>query len=296
MDIHYLNYIIAIAEEKNMTRAAQRLYVSQSSLSHYLAKLEQELGTALFFRGKNELIPTPAGEMYLDAARRVVEIQQTLYKNIRSLDKRGHLRISTTSQWGLEMITSITSRFKEAFPEVTFELFQANADNLKKMLETEAIDFALMSVGSREELTENYELLQEEELFFAVPASHPYCRQNPGAELSEEELIRSFSCTHLLLSKKGTANRTLADKIFSRYPHGLSSVSEVNGMTMTRELVAQGVGAAFIPTSCRQEEARIHYYALRPRLVRYNVLVHRKNLVLNQPEQFFHSCVVNYYS
>ena len=215
---------------------------------------------------------------------------------IRSLDKRGHLRISTTSQWGLEMITSITSRFKEAFPEVTFELFQANADNLKKMLETEAIDFALMSVGSREELTENYELLQEEELFFAVPASHPYCRQNPGAELSEEELIRSFSCTHLLLSKKGTANRTLADKIFSRYPHGLSSVSEVNGMTMTRELVAQGVGAAFIPTSCRQEEARIHYYALRPRLVRYNVLVYRKNLVLNQPEQFFHSCVVNYYS
>ena len=72
LDIHYLNYIIAIAEEKNMTRAAQRLYVSQSSLSHYLAKLEQELGTALFFRGKNELIPTPAGEMYLDAARRVV--------------------------------------------------------------------------------------------------------------------------------------------------------------------------------------------------------------------------------
>ena len=91
------------------------------------------------------------------------------------------------------MITSITSRFKEAFPEVTFELFQANADNLKKMLESEAIDFALMSVGSREELTENYELLQEEELFFAVPASHPYCRQNPVAELSEEELIRSFS-------------------------------------------------------------------------------------------------------
>ena len=296
MDIHYLNYIIAIAEEKNMTRAAQRLYVSQSSLSHYLAKLEQELGTALFFRGKNELIPTPAGEMYLDAARRVVEIQQTLYKNIRSLDRRGHLRISTTSQWGLEMITSITSRFKEAFPEVTFELFQANADNLKKMLETEAIDFALMSVGSREELAENYELLQEEELFFAVPASHPYSRQNPGPELSEEDLIRTFSGAHLLLSKKGTANRTLADKIFSRCPLGLSSVSEVNGMTMTRELVAQGVGAAFIPASCRKEDARIHYYALRPRLVRYNVLVHRKNLVLNQPEQFFHSCVVNYYS
>ena len=50
MDTRYLTYILTIAEEKNMTKAAKKLYVSQSSLSQYLTKLEQEIGTPLFFR------------------------------------------------------------------------------------------------------------------------------------------------------------------------------------------------------------------------------------------------------
>ena len=52
MDIKYLTYIIAIAEEKNMTKAAEKLFVSQSSLSYYLSKLEQDVGTPLFLRAK----------------------------------------------------------------------------------------------------------------------------------------------------------------------------------------------------------------------------------------------------
>ena len=52
MDTHYLNYILTIAEKRNMTKAAQELFVSQSSLSQYLSKLEQELGTPLFLGGK----------------------------------------------------------------------------------------------------------------------------------------------------------------------------------------------------------------------------------------------------
>lgn len=51
MDTKYLEYIITIADEKNMTKAAEKLYVSQSSLSYYLSKLEHELGTPLFIRG-----------------------------------------------------------------------------------------------------------------------------------------------------------------------------------------------------------------------------------------------------
>ena len=63
LEIKYLNYIITIANERNMTKAAEKLFVSQSSLSYYLSKLEQELGTPLFFRQKNELLPTPAGHL-----------------------------------------------------------------------------------------------------------------------------------------------------------------------------------------------------------------------------------------
>lgn len=87
MDTRYLTYILTIAEEKNMTKAAKKLFVSQSSLSQYLTKLEQELGTPLFFRTKGELILTPAGELYTEAARNVIRIKKQLYRDIASLEK-----------------------------------------------------------------------------------------------------------------------------------------------------------------------------------------------------------------
>ena len=66
-----------------MTKAAEELYVSQSSLSQYLSRLEQEIGVQLFIRAKGELLLTPAGELYVEAARKVIQIQKDLYHNIR---------------------------------------------------------------------------------------------------------------------------------------------------------------------------------------------------------------------
>ena len=96
MDIKYLNYILAIASRHNMTKAAEDLFVSQSSLSQYLSRLEQELGTPLFTRSKNELTLTPAGELYVDAAKKVVKIQKELYQNITALSKRGKICVGVT--------------------------------------------------------------------------------------------------------------------------------------------------------------------------------------------------------
>ena len=61
MDTKYLKYVLTIARKKNMTKAAEELYVSQSSLSQYLSRLEQEIGVQLFIRAKGELLLTPAG-------------------------------------------------------------------------------------------------------------------------------------------------------------------------------------------------------------------------------------------
>ena len=95
MDIKYLTYIIAIAEERNMTKAAEKLFVSQSSLSYYLSKLEQDVGTPLFLRAKNELLLTPAGQLYVEAAQNVVEIKKQLYKNISDLNHKAHIFLYT---------------------------------------------------------------------------------------------------------------------------------------------------------------------------------------------------------
>ena len=122
MDTKYLSYILTIAKKENMTKAAEELFVSQSTLSQYLSKLESELGTPLFYRSKGRLTPTAAGRLYIDAAEKVMAIKDNLYQNIQNLDNRGHITIGVTSQFALRMLTELIPPFKSRFPDVTIEI------------------------------------------------------------------------------------------------------------------------------------------------------------------------------
>lgn len=78
MDRREIEYVIVIAQEKTLSKAADRLFVSQPALSRFLLKLEDELGLPLFERRKRQLIPTYAGELYLATARSILQLQQKL--------------------------------------------------------------------------------------------------------------------------------------------------------------------------------------------------------------------------
>ena len=296
MDTKYLTYIITIAEEKNMTKAAEKLFVSQSSLSYYLSKLEHEIGTPLFLRVKNEFLLTPAGQLYIDSAREVVAIKERLYQNISNLDNRAHIIISTTSVWGNRMLADIIPQLQDVFPDVTFELSQTEIGILSKEILNGTVDFALLSVGSKRDLDDSTELLREEELLFAIPSSHPYALSHPEDTISRRELVSRFHNEIFYLSRKGTANRYVADRLFMEYTNSTPPrICEITGLPLTCDMVAQGTGVAFIPISGHTQEKRIHYYSVTPKLFRYNILVHRKNLVLNKPEQAFFRLVKNYF-
>lgn len=145
MNTRYLTYILTIAKRKNMTKAAEELYISQSSLSQYLSKLEKELGTALFFRTKWELIPTPAGELYIEACKKVLAIKEELYQQIKELDNGGNIAVGTTSQFGLKMIAEIVPLFKEKYPNFNITVSHGNLPLVKKMLMEETVDVAIIA-------------------------------------------------------------------------------------------------------------------------------------------------------
>lgn len=76
MDLRQLENIIRINEERSITKAAEKLFITQSALNQQLQKLEAELGTPLFVRTRSDWRPTPAGEVYLDAARQILNIKR----------------------------------------------------------------------------------------------------------------------------------------------------------------------------------------------------------------------------
>ena len=73
-----LEYIVTIATESNITRAAQKLYIGQSALSQILAHVESELGVKIFLRSTGALVPTPSGELFLQSARDILQIKHNL--------------------------------------------------------------------------------------------------------------------------------------------------------------------------------------------------------------------------
>lgn len=296
MDTKYLTYILTIAKKQNMTKAAEELFVSQSSLSQYLSKLENELGTPLFYRSKGRLTLTPAGELYVEAAANVVHIKDNLYRSIQNIDNRGHITIGVTSQFGLKMLTELIPPFKALYPDVTIEISETNVPTLTKLILDENIDCGIMALNTVEPFQKTQvDILRNEEVFWAIPKTHPYYQKNHNQPITIQDLAEHFSEDNILLSKKGSTLRVLTDQLFESAQIMLSTVCETNSIIATRSMVSMGIGVTLIGESCAIKQENIAYYPMIPALSRLNAFVRRKNWVMNQPEQFLRNCIQNYF-
>lgn len=296
LDVKYLNYILAIANRHNMTKAAEDLFVSQSSLSQYLSRLEQELGTPLFLRSKGELSLTPAGVLYVEAAKKVVKIQKELYQNIASLSQKGRIRVGVTSNWGLRLLSEIIPLFREQYPGIIIEITESNLPAFKKLLADGGLDVGLASDVSTVPYGSLVRVLREEEVFLATSTFHPYALSHPsGTPITVEDVKEHFSGDSLLLSKKGSSLRMIGDQFFDSCGFEPVTVCETNNISATRSMVAQNAGVAFISESCSVNRNQIAYYPLSPAMKRLNLVVHQKDWVLNEPEQAFLDLILNYF-
>ncbi len=295
MDIKNLNYIITIANKKNMTRAAEELYVSHSSLSQFLSKLEQELGTPLFFRAKGELTLTPAGELYVDAANQVIAIQKQLYRNISSIHKRGHINVGTTSMFGLKILSEILPEFNKIYPEYLIEVSELSLPACKKLLVEENIDLAIMAAASLTPFEEYSTILREEEVLLALPKEHDFVKENPSRSIFAEDVVEKLSKEPFIRSKRGSSIRAVVDELFDQYDFNPAILLESNSISTTRDMIAKGAGMAFLAESCAINENKIHYYSIKPKLIRKNVVTRRRNWVMNEAECLLHTMIAEYF-
>ncbi|HJA72594.1 MAG TPA: LysR family transcriptional regulator [Candidatus Lachnoclostridium stercoravium] len=296
MDTHYLNYILTIAEKRNMTKAAQELFVSQSSLSQYLSKLEQELGTPLFLRAKGELVPTAAGDLYISAAKQVISIKNQLYKDISALENKGNITIGTTSQFGLGIMAQVIPKFRIEYPDYTIEITESSNQALVKLLLDGQIDFGLMAANRIDVFPEGTaEVLREEELWLAVPASHPFCQNDPPATISHQAITEYFSEDNFILAKPGSTIRNLSDEIFQTYHFSPSASCETNNIPMALKMAASGAGIAFLAESCITLSLPLCYFRLDPPMHRLNVLARRKSLEIGPAEECFCSYIRSHF-
>ena len=138
-------------------------------------------------------------------------------------------------------------------------------------------------------------ILKKEPLLFAIPSCHPYTKINPSNQLSADELMRHFTSETFLLSRAGSSNRIVAEHLFEEMQFTPAKIFEINGLALTRTMVAKGEDVAFLPVSGCETDPGVHYYFLAPEIYRYQVLLHKNLSNYNEVQRAFFQFILNYF-
>jgi len=193
LEVRHLRLVVAIVEEGGLTRAGERLHLTQSALSHQLKQIEESLGVPLFTRAKKRLVLTDAGEELVERARRILADLAELESDLRerASGHRGKLRLATQCYTCYEWLPPLLKRFYRMHPNVDVEIVaDATADALDA-LRAGRIDLAIASCLDDDSDVETYELFRDELLLLVAP-SH---RLASRAYVTDKD----FTNEHLLL-------------------------------------------------------------------------------------------------
>ena len=184
MDLKQIEYIVKIDDEHSITRAAEKLFVTQSALNQQLLRLEKELGAPLFHRSKVDMRPTEIGQVYLDNAREILRIKQRTYNLINDMTdaKKGRLSIGFTPGRGSEMFTHVYPSFHQAYPNVIVEPHELSVHRQQQMISQGNLDIGFQTLSERQRTDSEYIKLGEEEIFLLVPSIHPAVEQLTAAQ------------------------------------------------------------------------------------------------------------------
>ena len=262
MDLHYLEYIIEIANMHSISRAAENLFITQSTLSQYLSRLESELGVNLFERRRNEMTLTPAGKLYVAACEQMLQQKRELYNQLSDMGqaKTGSFSVGITPQWGAVAYSHIIGKFYESYPNVTVKVMEETASPLIRLLQDGELDMAIIPLTENSSLPLESILLQAEELILAIPKEHAKKLSLQNADGSFPRIsIADLKNEPMIFSQSQTTIRKLENQCFAACRVTPKIVAEINSHPASLVMVEQSIGSTFLPISCATTSDRIVY-------------------------------------
>jgi LysR family transcriptional regulator, hydrogen peroxide-inducible genes activator len=288
MEMHQLRYTVAVARAGNFSRAAEQCRVAQPSLSQQIQKLEDELGERLFDRLKTGVKLTPAGEIFLQRAARILEEAENARREMRDAHSlaRGTLNIGVLPTIAPYFLPPIIARFSTEFPGIEVVVHEDTTARLLKLANACEIDLAVLSLPITDPAFETQTLFTED-LLVAIPHGHPFATKRTlrAADLESERFI---------LMKEG---HCLGDQVLS-----FCNRREINPRVSCRSaqietvqaLVEAGLGISLIPAMACHEgrDATPVYRRLdRPRPTRTIAAVWPKQRPPNRAATEFLRCL-----
>ncbi|MGW0719253.1 LysR family transcriptional regulator [Streptomyces sp. NPDC002778] len=244
MELRQLEYFIAVAEERNFTRAAERVHISQSGVSAQIRQLERELGAELFDRSARTVTLTPAGKAALEHARTALAAAGAVGQAVGEVTDliRGRLAVGMVIGCTITPLFDALAAFHEAHPGVEISLLEDSSDRLAEGVRTGTVDMAL--IGTATATPDGLAALTviSERLVAAVPAGHALAKRR-------RVTLRDLTAHPIVCMPPGTGLRAVFDQACAAQNLQPTITLQVSAADAIAGLAVRGLGVAVLSNS-----------------------------------------------
>lgn len=289
MRLSQLRCFVTVAQLENMSRAAELLHLSQSSLSKNITTLEEELGIPLFQRQGRKLILNPAGARLLDYSTMVLRELDYALEDMRLLSAGTEARIRIGTVGCFEKLTACLQAFREEVPQTEFEL-SGNIES-REPLDINEFDMLIYPDARKYEKFTGIPLY-EEKYYLALPVQHP---------LASSPLIRAemLAGMNIIFLRSGRNAEEYPYQICNALALRFASVCYADSRELHRQMIARGICAGFVPADSLAfyRDSAIRLIPIQDqRFSRRIMICFRKEKYLSETGRKFRDFVLRYFA
>jgi DNA-binding transcriptional LysR family regulator len=254
MELRQLEYFIAVAEEANFTRAAERVHISQSGVSAQIRALENDLGAKLIDRSGRTATVTAAGAAALVHARATLASVNAVRQAVDDVTGliRGRLVVGMVTACTVTALFDGLSSFQLAHPGVEMTLLEDNSDRLIEGVRTGATDLALIGAAGTPPTGLEALVVVKERLVAAVPSGHPLAGK-------DQATLAEVSAYPIVSLPKGAGIRTVFDQACAAGDIKADIALQASAPGAVADLAVRGLGVAILSESMTKNHAgRLH--------------------------------------
>jgi DNA-binding transcriptional LysR family regulator len=285
MDFKELQYILCIAKNNSISKAAKELYISQPSLSKYLQNLERKLDIKFFDRAGNNFILTYAGERYIRYAKEILRIKKDLDDEFFDIvhHKKGRLNVACGIVRSPYLIPETVPRFKEKYPNVEINFLEETESNkIDKLLINGDADIGIFNYSGYNPMLD-CELLKNEEIIMVVGKNHPLAYEGKKIEGCKYPWIdiKKFKDDRFVINHSDQRSGEIAINLLNRLNTKPDIVMKTRSVECAIRLASYGFGIYFgLETHLKHinlEKPPVYFSIGNPKMTDKLFAVYRRN-------------------
>lgn len=290
MDVRDYEYIVAIADQGSITRAAEQLFITQPALTKFLQRIEKELGLSLFVRKGKQFILTEAGQKYVEVGHEILRLDRKLTEQLKQdgITQKKRVRLGFSMGRFYDLMESVLPAFSEAYPDVQVYASAGTSRKQFDLLRRRELDMAIVT---NVEQRMGYTYLPVEKSYLALAVRE----DDHLVELAEPAEGYPFPVidrAHLrgrrfIMLQANTNSGHLTRELFRRYDIRPNIILELNDVRSVIDSVANGVGASMF-MSVAAGNKKIHYLSVKDvePISQMVYLAYRTDLALTEPMEY----------